>query len=99
MNLLSDIEVQGEERNLVWDLDSMLFSVAYKYRKDLDMELAYFDLAKMIYNVEHEIWKSYQLNEIVYCLTSSRNFRDDLTDKWKADRVAKPEAEMTDKQL
>jgi len=97
-DLLKDIEEQKEERSLVIDGDSQIFKSCYRYKDTEDIELMYIDFFMQVSRIEAEIWKHYQIKETVIALTSKKNFRHDLTDKWKADRV-KDTTTMNDKQL
>ena len=98
-DLLQDVEEQKEEVNVAMDSDGILYLSCYKYQESGNIELMYVDFWKRISAIENEIWRSYKIDEVVIALTSKANFRDKLTDKWKADRKAKPESEMTEKQL
>ena len=99
MSLLDNVEEQKERRNVVYDADGIIFLSAYKYKDTENIELIYADFFMRIHSIEAEIWKSYAVDKTVIAITSKKNFRHDLTDRWKADRKAKPESEMTDKQL
>lgn len=97
--LLEEVEEQGEKASVVYDSDGILYLSCYKYRDTDDLELIYTDFWMRIKSIEAKIWETYEIEETVIALTSKKNFRHDLTDKWKADRKAKPESEMTEKQL
>jgi len=96
--ILDNIEEQKEKRNVVFDLDGVIFLSAYRYKNTENIELIYADLWMRIASIEAEIWKSYGVDNVVLAMTSKKNFRHDLTDKWKADRV-KDISTMNEKQL
>jgi len=99
MSLLGDIEEQKEKRNVVYDSDGIIYLSCYKHRDTDNIELMYADFFMRIHSIESELWKNYAIDKTVIAITSKKNFRNDLTDRWKADRQPKPESEMTDKQL
>ncbi len=98
-NLLDGVEEQKEKRNVVYDSDGIIYLSCYKYRDTDNIELMYADFWMRIHSIEAEIWKNYAVDKFVIAITSKKNFRNDLTDKQKADRVAKPENVKTKKQL
>ena len=97
--LLDGVEEQKEARNIVYDLDGIIFLSCYKHKEADNIELMYADLFMRIHAIESEVWREYQVNKSILAITSKKNFRHGLTGLWKADRKAKPEREMTDKQL
>jgi len=99
-DLLSEVESQNlEKRNVVYDLDGIIYLSGYKHRdKENNAELIYADVFMRIKSIESKIWETYAIDKTVLALTSKKNFRHDLTDKWKQDRV-KDESTMNDKQL
>ena len=99
MSLLSDVEEQKEKRNVVYDADGIIYLSCYKHKDTDDIELMYADFWMRIHSIEAEIWKNYAVDNFVVAITSKKNFRHDLTDRWKADRKPKPLEEMTEKQL
>jgi len=92
-------EIVKEKVNVVHDSDGIVYLACYKHKASDDIELMYAEFFIRIANIENELWKTYELDERVIALTSSSNFRHDLTDRWKDDRKAKPIEDMTDKQL
>lgn len=99
MALLDDITEQKEKRNVVYDSDGIIYLSCYKYRETENIELMYMDFFMRLHSIEAELWKSYAIDEMVIAITSKKNFRHDLTDRWKDDRKSKPESEMTERQL
>ncbi len=99
-DLLNEVQSQDlEKHNVAFDTDGIIFLSAYKYRDEPNNEeVIYADVFMRIQSIEAEIWKSYAIDKTVLAMTSKKNFRHKLTDKWKADRV-KDESEMNDKQL
>ena len=99
-DLLETVESQDlEKRNVAFDTDGIIFLSAYKYRDEPNNEeVIYADVFMRIQSIEAEIWKSYAVDKTILALTSKKNFRHELTDKWKQDRV-KNEEDMNDKQL
>ena len=97
--LTQDIQEQSEERNVIFDSDGIVYLSCYKHRETNNIELMYADFFMRIHAIETEIWKSYTVKDTLIALTSNKNFRDKLTDKWKAYRKDKPEAELDEKQL
>ena len=99
-DLLETVESQDlEKRNVAFDTDGIIFLSAYKYRDEPNNEeVIYADVFMRIQSIEAEIWKSYAVDKTILALTSKKNFRHELTDKWKQDRV-KNEADMDEKQL
>ena len=97
--LLEDIQEQKESVNLAIDSDSLLFLSCYALKDTKDLEAMYVDFWMRVKSIENEVWKDYEIDKIVIALTSKVNFRHDLTEKWKANRRDKDEAELTDKQI
>jgi len=99
MSLLDGVVEQKEKMNVVYDADGIIYLSCYKYRETANIELMYMDFFMRLHSIESELWKSYAIDKMVIAITSKKNFRHDLTDRWKADREPKPESEMTDEQL
>ena len=97
--LLQDIQEQKDKVGLVIDADSQIYLSAYRFRDTDDIELIYAEFWMRIKSIETEIWKHYQVDDVVIAITSKKNFRHKLTDKWKANRKAKDEKDLTEKQL
>jgi len=98
-SLLEEIQEQKESANVVYDFDSQIYLSAYRFKDTDDIELIYADCWMRLKSIESELWKQYQIDKTIIALTSKKNYRHDLTKKWKANRKPKPESEMTDKQL
>ena len=97
--LLDGIEEQKEARNIVHDADGEIYLSCYRHRESGNIEMMYVDFWMRINSIEAEVWKTYKIENSIISLTSKKNFRHSLTEKWKADRKAKPLSEMTEKQL
>jgi hypothetical protein len=78
--------------------DGVIYLSAYRYRETGNIELMYADFWMRIHSIETEIWKHYMIDKVIISLTSKKNFRHDLTDKWKDDRD-KDTSTMNEKQL
>jgi hypothetical protein len=85
-NLLSDVEEQKEDNKLVIDFDGVIYLSAYKYTEQNNPELVYMDCCKRIGRIESEVYKRFELTEILLGLTANTNFRYDIYPEYKANR-------------
>jgi len=90
---------EKESKNVVFDSDGILYLSCYKHVDSGNLELMYADFWNRIGAITNELYKTYKVEDTVIALTSDKNFRDDLTNLWKADRAAKDPSQMTEKQL
>ena len=91
--------IEKESRNVVFDSDGILYLSCYKHVDSGNLELMYADFWSRIGAITNELYKTYKVENTVIALTSDKNFRDDLTNQWKADRATKDPSQMTEKQL
>ena len=86
-NLLEDIDERDDKGSLAIDGDSLLFLSCYRYRDNFNLELAYFDFAGRIKQLESELYKRVnEVEDVVICLTSSTNFRYEIYPEYKDNR-------------
>jgi 5'-3' exonuclease len=90
-NLLDDVEEQKDEGKLIIDADSICYLSCYAFKDDGNIEDIYIDFWQRVKIIEIEIWKKYQLSDVIISLTSSTNFRYDLYPEYKANRKKKDE--------
>ena len=91
--------IEKESKNVVFDSDGILYLSCYAHVDSGNLELMYADFWSRIGSVTNELFKVYKIEKTVIALTSNKNFRDEITDLWKADRATKDPSQMTDKQL
>ena len=98
-SLLEEVTEQKDSVNVIHDSDSIAYLSVFRFLDTEDVELMYADFWMRIKTIESEIWREYEVDDVIISLTSRKNFRNDLTDDWKGNRKDKDEKELTEKQI